>query len=152
MSNVLTFQSKDEAKTHPLKGNNKGYSENILTPVKLSGHLLPWSPLNNNGNSSEYKLVCSSGLEYFIVADANWLEVLERLCYQDVRVIGLLNVANMTLIPQKIFPKGPNGEVESVVDLAAWKAKKFITKLVNNINKNVVIPVAVLTWMTHKTI
>lgn len=152
MNKILSFKNHMESKSHPLKTDNGGYVENVLTPVKLSGQLLPWSILQNGNKESEYKLVCSSGLEYYIVADSKWNEVLEKLCLQEVRVVGLLNARNMTLIPQKIFPKGPSGDIENVIDLTTWKTKKFFEKLVENINSNVVIPVAFLTWMTNKTI
>ena len=55
--------------THPLSGSSKGYSENILTPVTLSGVVAPWSENLSGGRTSDYKLISNSGLEYFIVAD-----------------------------------------------------------------------------------
>lgn len=131
---------------------SKGYSENILTPVNLSGVVVPWIKSLSGTLESEFKLVCSSGLEYFFVVDPEWKDVLTQYCWQEVKVVGLLNIFNMTLIPQKIFPKGPRGETENVIDLAVWKGRNLIKKLVKNVNDHVVVPVAVLAWTTAKTI
>ncbi|MGZ3691070.1 MAG: hypothetical protein ACXVAX_06190 [Pseudobdellovibrio sp.] len=128
-------------RSHPLSQLSKGYSENNLTAVTLSGVVTPWRQKLISGAISDYKLVSHSGLEYFIVADSEWREVLSTFCWQEVNVIGLLNVSNMTLIPQKVFPKGP--ESENVIDLAAWKSKEFIQKLIKNVKNKKVIPAAV---------
>lgn len=146
------MKGKKEKLSHPLSRPVKGYVENILTPVKLSGVVVPWLKALSGGRESEFKLVCSSGLEYFFVADAEWKEILAQYCWNDVKVVGLLNVTNMTLIPQKVFPKGPRGEMENVINLNAWKGRNLFKKLVDKINDHVVIPVAVLTWLTTKTI
>ena len=111
----------------------KGYSENILTPVNLTGVVVPWIKMFSSGHDSEFKLVGSSGLEYFFVVDSEWRDVLSQYSWEDVRVVGLLNIYNMTLIPQKVFPKCPRGEIENVIDLAAWKGRDLVKKLVKNV-------------------
>lgn len=110
-------------------------------PVSLSGVLVPRRKLKN-GWTSDYKLACSSGLEYFIEADAEWREQLSYLSWEEVRVIGLLNVSDMTLIPRKVFRNGPKGERENVIQLAAWKGRDLMTKLVTRANELVFVPVA----------
>lgn len=105
--------------SHPLARTSKGYAENILTPVTLAGVVVPWTKkMMSDGRNSEYKLVCASGSEYFFVTDQEWREILSRHCWGDVKVKGLLNIANMTLIPQKVFPQGPDGQLENVIYLA----------------------------------
>ena len=141
MGQLTTFRKVKGLNRHPVSEPSKGYSENILTPVNLSGVVAPWTESLWGGRTSDYKLITSSGREYFIVADNEWREVLSTYCWEEVRVIGLLNLANKTLIPQKVFPKGPTGE--NVIDLASWRNKEFIKKIVKNINDFVVIPVAV---------
>lgn len=136
------LKMKGALSPHPVSNSSRGYTENILAPVALSGVVAPWSKNLSDGATSDYKLVSYSGLEYFIVADGEWREVLSTYCWQEVKVIGLLNVSNMTLIPQKIHPKGPEGE--NVIDLAAWKSKELVKKLVKNVNDTAVIPAAVL--------
>jgi hypothetical protein len=131
----------EKNQTTSLGGSTKGYSENSLTPVTLSGVVAPWTEDLKVGRTSDYKLISNSGLEYFIVADDEWREVLSTYCWEEVRVIGLLNVSNMTLIPQKVYPKGPTGE--NVIDLASWKRREFVKKAVQKINDLVVIPAAV---------
>jgi len=59
-----------------------------------------------------------------------------------VKVIGLLNVSNMALIPQKVHPKGP--EIENVIDLVSWKSEELVKKLVKNVKDKTVISAAVL--------
>lgn len=142
---TLTTIKKGLGKSHPVSEPSKGYSENILTPVTLSGVVAPWTESLSCGRTSDYKLISNSGLEYFIVADDEWREVLSTYCWEEVRVVGLLNVSNMTLIPQKVYPKGPTGE--NVIDLASWKSKEFFKKVVKNINDLVVIPAAVCAVM-----
>ncbi len=133
--------------SHPLGKPAQRYVENILTPISLSGVVIPWSKALSSGRNSDFKLVCSSGLEYFILADPEWRDVLSWYSWEEVKVIGLLNVSNMTIIPQKVFPKGPTGEKENVIDLAAWKSRDFVKKLVKNVNDLVLIPAAVCAVM-----
>lgn len=133
--------------SHPLGKPARRYVENILTPISLSGVVIPWSKELREGQNSDFKLVCSSGLEYFIVADSEWRDVLSWYSWEEVKVIGLLNVSNMTIIPQKVFPKRPTGEKENVIDLAAWKSREFVKKLVKNVNDLVLIPAAVCAVM-----
>ncbi|HVK62227.1 MAG TPA: hypothetical protein VM432_11780 [Bdellovibrionales bacterium] len=124
-----------------------GYRENKLTPVTLAGVIAPWTEKMASGQTSDYKLVCLSGMEYFIVADSEWREVLARYCWDEVKVIGLLNLSDMTLIPQKVYPRGPTGEKENVIDLAAWKSRDLIKKAFKNINDLIFIPAAVYAVM-----
>jgi hypothetical protein len=151
MKQTLTFKNlkgKIEGQSRPLARSSKGYSENILTPVNLTGVVVPWIKALSGGRESEFKLVCASGLEYFFVADPEWKDDLSQYSWEEVKVIGLLNISNMTLIPQKVFPKGPRGEMENVIDLASWKSRDLIKKLVKNINDLVVVPGVVWPVMT----
>jgi hypothetical protein len=125
---------------------SQGYSENILTPVTLSGVVVPWAKIMKHGKESDYKLVCASGVEYFFVTDSEWRKVLSFYCWDEVKVVGLLNISNMTLIPQKVFPKGPTGEREKVIDLVSWKSRDAVRKIIKNINDWAVVPAAA--WAT----
>lgn len=133
--------------SHPMVKPGQRYVENILTPISLSGVVIPWSKALSGGRNSDFKLVCSSGLEYFIVADSEWRDVLSWYSWEEVKVIGLLNVSNMTIIPQNVFPKRPTGEKENVIDLVTWKSREFVKKLVKNVNDLVLIPAAVCAVM-----
>ncbi|MBL7669708.1 MAG: hypothetical protein JNM39_04425 [Bdellovibrionaceae bacterium] len=133
----------EEKQSHPILDRSKGYTENILTPVTLSGVVASWNKSLGGGRTSDYKLVSYSDLEYFIVADSEWRDVLSHYFWEEVKVIGLLNISNMTLIPQKVYPKGPTGEKEYVIDLPAWKSKALVKKLIKNINDLVAVPAAV---------
>ncbi len=119
-------------KTHPISQPSKRYLENILTPVHVSGVVVPWIQNLSRGQSSDYKLISQSGLEYFMIADDEWREVLLTYCWDEVLVIGLLNASNMTLIPQKVCPKGPTDK--NVVELAPRKTKELVKKLVKKVN------------------
>ncbi len=135
------IESRD---TIPLSKYTRVYTNNVLTPVTLSGVVVPWIKTLSDGRDSDYKLVCSSGVEYFIVADNEWRSVLSSYSWDEVKVKGLLNISNMTLIPQKVFPKGPTGEKESAIDLANWKQRDFTKKVIKKINDLVLIPAAAL--------
>ncbi len=144
MEKLTTFK-KGLSKSYPVSQPSKGYSENILTPVTLTGVVAPWKETLSSGRTSDFKLICHSGLEYFIIADDEWRKVLSTYCWEEVRVVGLLNVSNMTLIPQKVYPKGPTGE--NVIDLASWRRKEIVSKMVQKINDFVVVPAAVFAVM-----
>jgi hypothetical protein len=110
--------------------------ENQLVPINLSGVVIPWERRLDDGADSDYKLVCTSGLEYYFVSSENWSSVLSLYSWEEVRVIGLLNTSDLTLIPQMVFPKGPTGEREKVIDLAKWRRRlnfSAITKKLNDI-------------------
>jgi hypothetical protein len=152
MEQITTFKLKgmNKRKSYPGLEPSKGYTEKILTPVTLSGVVTPWSQVLAGGRSVDYKLVTNGGLEYFIVADSEWRGVLSMYCWEEVKVIGLLNVSNMTLIPQKVYPKGPTGEKEKVIDLAEWKSEEFVRKvkkMVKTVSDLVLVPAAVMAVM-----
>jgi hypothetical protein len=145
MAHIKTFRrTKGKGQQTPsLNGLSKVCTDNILTPVTLSGVVIPWNEAMGDGLSSDFKLACASGVEYFIVADDDWKKVLSEYCWEEVKVKGLLNVSNMTLIPQRVFPKGPTGDRENVIDFAAWKSRELIKKVTKNLNEFVFIPAAV---------
>ncbi|MGE0762984.1 MAG: hypothetical protein AB7N80_06880 [Bdellovibrionales bacterium] len=147
MKSLLTFKKMKGEKVepnHPLEKPSRGYSKNVLTPVTLSGVVVPWDKEVSATRSSEYKLVCTSGLEYFLVANDEWRSVLSWYCWEEVKIVGLLNTADLTLIPQRVFPKGPKGEKENVIDLALWRSREAIKKITKNVSDLVLVPAAVL--------
>jgi hypothetical protein len=117
--------------------------ENVLKPVTLSGVIVPWQSHTRVGVESEYKLVCETGLEYFILADSTWLNILPLYSWEDVKVIGLVNLANMTLTPQKIYPKGPTGEKENVIDIKQWMQSRPWGEIVEQLKEVIATPAAV---------
>jgi hypothetical protein len=131
---------------HPLSRPSERYSENILTPVTLFGVIVPWREFLGDGKNSDYKLVCASGVEYFVIADAEWRVVLTQYRWEQVKVKGLLNVSNMTLVPQMVFPKGSSRERENVIAYAAWKGRDLAKKL-KTVSDLILAPTAVLTLM-----
>ena len=155
MKQTITFKNmegKEEEKSYPLTRSAKGFSESVLTPVNLTGVIVPWIKALSGGRESEFKLVCSSGLEFFFLTDSEWKDVLSNYSWEEVRVVGLLNRSNMTLIPQKVFPKGPREEMENVIDLASWKGRDLIKKLVKNVSDLVVVPGFVFAVMSYPNI
>lgn len=142
MEQIKFTKGENKNLRHPLPRESR-FSNNKLTPVTLSGVVVPWSKQVSFGTESDYKLVCASGLEYFIVADSEWRNILTWYSWEEVKFIGLLNHANMTLIPQKVFPKGPTGEKEKVIDFKDWKHREIIKKVVKNITDLVGVPAAI---------
>jgi hypothetical protein len=120
----------------------RGFSENQIIPIKLSGVLMPWERKLDAGAGSDFKLVCSSGLEYYFVVDQVWSNVLRWYSWEDIKVIGLLNTSSHTLIPQKVYPKRPTGEREKAFDLAKWKSRVNINQFAENLNHLFLIPAA----------
>ncbi len=123
-----------------LKKWNGKHRENVLAPMSLTGIVVPRIRLLNRNQDSSFKLACFSGAEYDIITDSEWQEVLQRYRWEEVKIVGLLNLADLTLIPQKVFPKGPRGETENTIDLVAWKARDLAEKVVKNIDSLTVVP------------
>ena len=118
-------------------------SENILTQVTVYGVVIPQTITVGNTNAADFRLVAASGVEYLIVADSQWREVLSQYRWLEVKVKGLLNIANRTIVVQRVFPKGPTGERNNVTDLADWKGRDLIKKLTKNVSDFVLVPAAV---------
>ncbi len=53
----------------------------------------------------------------------------------------------MTLIPQKVFPKGPTGELENVVRLPSWRNKDLLGKFCLTVSDLVLVPAAFVALM-----
>ena len=116
--------------------------EHILKPISLFGLLI-----TNSKGAFEYKLVCSSGHEYFIVADAKWRKILSGYVWEEVKLIGLLDTSDMTIIPQRIFPKGPADDKKRVVSRITLKGRDLLLKFASNVNELVLTPVAICAVM-----
>ncbi len=121
-------------------GSSRNHTENVLTPVRLTGVLVPKINGISGGPDAEFKLVCPGGFEYQLCASTGWKEVLAQYSLEEVKVIGLLNITNKILVPQKIFPKGSQGELEKVIDLAEWNERNFVKKLVADLGHIEVAP------------
>ncbi|MBK7842503.1 MAG: hypothetical protein IPJ71_02235 [Bdellovibrionales bacterium] len=70
MKQLLTFKKMKAEKAdpnQPLENPSRGCFGNVLTPITLSGVVAPWDKDASTTRKSEYKLVCTSGLEYFLV-------------------------------------------------------------------------------------
>lgn len=128
----------EKYKIHSLNEASKWNSENILTPITLSGVIVPRKMGFGEAKVSDYKLVCSSGLEYLLAADSEWQRTLEIYRWEEVRVIGLLNAASMFILPQKIFPRGPTEKSEKAVDFAIANRREFTKKVAKKISDLVV--------------
>lgn len=132
---------------HLQGGEPKRHSERLSTSVKLTGVLNPWSKNFSFGVSSDYKLICANGREYFIIADSEWRDILPLLSWKEIKVIGLLDPSNMTLIPKRIFPIGPAGPQNRIIDMAHWKNKSTIKKRTENVSDWVMWPIVSLSPM-----
>lgn len=108
----------------------------FLSPIALVGTIVP--------DQTHFKLVCAGGVEYVIDDNSKARAMLPIYCWKEVKIVGLLNNTNQTLIPQKVFPKGPDGESSNVIDLPLWQSQNLKRKVLNKINELVVVPAAVL--------
>ena len=111
--------------THPLyRLNKKSLRKSLCTPIKVRGTILPWDRRVAEGAQSDYKLITSSGLEYFLVTDEYWTEVIKNFSWMTVRLKGDLNIQNMTLIPREIDLDGPNEQQAEVIPIKRKKKSK----------------------------
>lgn len=134
---------KQFANLSEMKGIEKRYRKNRLSPITISGVIVPWEKTLSDTSRSEYKLACGNGTEYLILENSEVRDVLPLYRWREVKIVGLLNKSDMTLIPQKVFPQGPDGESSNVIDFSLWKNQNFKRKVLNKINELVVIPAAV---------
>lgn len=143
MGQIKLFRKRKSKKVNfPRTEQERGFRQNKLIPIKLSGVVVPSRRKLTEGTDCRYMLVCSGGLEYYFVTSENWSNVLSRYVWEDVKVIGLLNTSDFTLIPQKIYPKGPTGELEKIVDLARWKSQFSINQVTASPSDLMRIPAA----------
>ena len=112
-----------------------------ISRISLSGLLIPWVKMIG-GRRSEFKLVCSSGLEYSILSGPEWREILRQFSWREISLNGFLNLLSGTLVPRKVVPKSPIKDGEKIIDLAARKSRYLIQKLLRNVNDFVLIPAA----------
>ena len=140
--NYIQTQKREQNDSNPMISFKPQGLDHILKPILLNGMLVPQPK-----GAFDYKLVCSSGLEYFIVADAKWRRVLSYYKWEEVKFIGFLNKSNMTIIPQKIFPKGPASDNETVVSGMGLKRRDLLEKLAVNANELVFTPLAICAVM-----
>lgn len=114
--------------------------------ISQTGVLIPWT--KRLGDSiSEYKFVCKDGSEYFILADSDWREILAWYSLGEVKIIGLLNISNRSLILQKILPKNLYSDKERTRDLALRKGKELLKTIVKTAHDLVFIPAAICAMM-----
>ncbi len=145
--NISKIMNEDHYNSY-LKGASRDSSASVLTPVTLFGVVIPWTSFMPDGRTSHFKLACAGGAEFFIVADEEMLQVLSQYSWENVKVKGLLNVSNMTLLPQWIYPKGPTGEQNSVIEMATWRGREFIQKMTKNVTDLVLVPTFVCSTMS----
>ena len=122
----------------------KTIGENRLTPIEISGVIVPVKNILRNKTHIEYKLKCDHEKAHPIETTSQMRNLLNLYRWKEVRVVGLLNESSGAVIPQKILPKGSDGESSNIIDFNLWKNKKLTRKVINKINDLVIVPSAVL--------
>jgi hypothetical protein len=112
--------------------------------VTLSGVVIPWNQRPHPIQRGDFKLACASGSEYFILSTEEWRSVLSCYCWREVKIVGLLDSTNLTLLPYRVVPSGPKGEKENLIVLSWRKGRKKLRKLAEKINDLILVPAAVL--------
>lgn len=112
-------------------------SESFLTPISVVGVVVPKMSEDRTPN---FKLVTMNGIEYSVLADQEWQQVLDSYKWEEVRVRGLLNVATMTIVPQWVVPRGPTGETQRVTDEPLSKGREFVGKIKKTLVDFVLVP------------
>jgi hypothetical protein len=99
-------------------------SQYSLMPVTLQGVVLR----KGDGTVERYGLACASGIEYSVIADDEWRGLLSQYAWEEVKLEGLLYHGDRTVIPQRVFPKGPSGGRRGVTELVVRKARDVLDK------------------------
>jgi hypothetical protein len=125
---------------HAAKFHSTG--QNNLSTVSLSGVIVPWTRILGRGRVSAFKLVSNNGLEYPIVPAPEWKDVLSCYSWEEVRVFGLLDSDDLSLIVMRVFPKGPKGEKDFLIDLLSRKGRDLVSKVKKGVNDLILAPAA----------
>jgi hypothetical protein len=118
--------------------NWKKGKDNFLTPISVVGVLVPKS--SGDDQCREFALATLSGVQYSILSDSDWEQVLQSYRWEEVRVRGLLNSSTMTIVPQWIVPHGPTGEPQSVTDKPLWINRGIVGKIKKSVADLVLAP------------
>lgn len=103
----------------------------------LRGLLIP----RIGGKEIEYSLITPSGFEYQIVFGPEWTNTLEKYCWQQAKVFGLLDPAQLTMIPQRILPDDKQKKESRITDSYLISKNKF-KKLFQRMGELIFIPIA----------
>jgi hypothetical protein len=109
--------------------------ENRLKPVTLSGLLLP---------IPQPTLVTPHGTEYPLIAEGERGKEIHRHAWEQVTVIGLLNTGNLTVLPQKVLPKGPKGNEELIPTSLVTNSRQRLKTAIQNFSELVLVPAALV--------
>lgn len=109
---------------HPLKKQSALPEKDVFcTPIAVRGVLVPWDEKVDVNESSDFKVITSSGTEYFLLTNHDWKLVCNELSWRNVRLIGLLNIKNMTVVPEEITTDDPEGNKAKIIPLKKIKEK-----------------------------
>jgi hypothetical protein len=117
--------------------------DNVLTSASLLGTIEQYIKILHDG-PPEFKLVCPDGNEYLIIPTSSLKESLQQYSGKKVKVFGMLNRSNNTLLLQKIFIKDLNEDQNNMIDLQVYKRRQLLKKIARTVNELVIIPIAVL--------
>ena len=84
---------------HPLK-KHLPEKDVFCTPIAIRGVLVPWDEKIDSNENSDFKVITSSGTEYFLLTNHDWKLVCNEFSWRNVRLKGMLNIKNMTVVPE----------------------------------------------------
>lgn len=109
---------------HPLKRHSALPEKDVFyTPIAVRGVLVPWDEEVDVNESSDFKVITSSGTEYFLLTNHDWKLVCNEFSWRNVRLKGLLNIKNMTVVPEEITTDDPEGSKAKVIPIKKVKEK-----------------------------
>lgn len=109
---------------HPLKKHSALPEKDVFcTPIAVRGILVPWDEEVDVNESIDFKVITSSGTEYFLLTNHDWKLVCSEFSWRNVRLRGLLNIKNMTVVPEEITTDDPEGSKAKVIPIKKVKEK-----------------------------
>jgi len=113
-----TLKRGSKRNDHLIESRWENIPQQILrTQVSLSGVIVPWHEDFAGGYFTDYKIITTSGLEYFILADDDWRETLKSYIDSNVILKGLMDIQTKTIFPKSIEGEGPDKGPSSNMDL-----------------------------------
>ena len=109
---------------HPLQKHSALPEQDVFrTPIAVRGVLVPWDEEVDVNENSDFKVIASSGTEYFLLTSHDWKLVCNEFSWRNVRLKGLLNIKNMTVVPEEITTDDPEGSTAKVIPIKKMKEK-----------------------------
>lgn len=101
--------------------SNHPEKHSFSTPIATKGVIVPWEEEVEPNTYSDFKLITSSGLNYFLVTNDDWKKVCNHFVWGTVRLKGMMNIKTMSVVPEEIDADDPDSARAKVIPMSYVK-------------------------------